>query len=204
MIGLVIPSMTLFAMTPPLDDKQQTSLDELLADAIAMGNLARVELCIKKGASLSCTVTPRGDWNAERRPLVHYAYEKYNKQVFEALVSAGMPLETKNGTGDTVLSRAVASAQQDRVEHMLALGANPLAINSSGQTILARARTNPDETRNTVREKILDALLAALPSAGGDFAASAKPAEDVQTAEDVVVGKPISLAARAKKEGFSL
>lgn len=197
--GLKKKTMTL------LDDKQQTALNALLYDAVAGRNLDRVKMCLSRGAQPGkCDMD---DYFQSRNDtpttLAHFAYRFYDRATFETLVHGGMPLTEKDSLGYTPLARAVQNQKLNCVEHMLALGADPLAANNSGITILELARTASGGPGD--RDKIIDALLNAMPAAGADFAAAAQKPElgSVTTSEDLVVNKPITLTPR-KKDGLQL
>ncbi|TAL37260.1 MAG: ankyrin repeat domain-containing protein [Alphaproteobacteria bacterium] len=189
-----------------LDDNQQAALNALLYDAVASRNLDRVQLCLSRGAQT--TQANMEDYfqarNESPSPLPHFAFRYYDRAIFEALAEGGMALAEKDSFGYTVLARAVSQQKLSCVEHMLALGADPLAANHSGTTILAQARSASGAAAGD-HDKIIDALLNAMPAAGADFAAAAKKAEAgaVATSEDLVVNKPITLTPR-KKDGLQL
>jgi hypothetical protein len=189
-----------------LDEKQQTALNALLYDAVASRNLDRVRLCLSRGAQT--TQANMDEYfqarNESPMPLPHFAFKYYDDGIFEALAKGGMALTEKDALGYTVLARAVSQQKLSCVMHMLALGADPLAASHSGTTILAQARTATSGPAGD-RDKIIDALLNAMPAAGADFAEAAKKAEAgaVATSEDLVVNKPITLTPR-KKDGLQL
>ncbi|MEZ0225622.1 MAG: hypothetical protein ACAH83_13785 [Alphaproteobacteria bacterium] len=194
---------------PSFDDKQQTSLNALLYDAVADQNLDRVKLCLSRGAQVG--KADMKDYFQSRNdtplPLSLFALRYYDHAIFDTLAQRGMSLAEKDSVGYTALARAVSQQKLNCVEHMLALGADPLEANNSGTTILAQARSASSiSTGSKDKDKIIDALLNAMPAAGTDFDAAAKKAElgAVTTSEDLVVNKPITLTQPKKKDGLQL
>ncbi len=186
-----------------LDAKQQASLNAVLYDAVISRNLDRVKLCISRGSQLG--PADMGSYFSARSenpvPLAHLAYRYHKPEVLETLVKSGMPIDQPDSGGYTALARAVRDQNLACVKQLLELGANPLSASSNGWTILAMARE--DDNRGAGHDAIIDALLNALPAAGGDFNAAAPNARGVATSEDIQVSKPISLAPH-RKGGFEL
>jgi ankyrin repeat protein len=107
-------------------------------------------------------------------PLAHYAYEKYDPDMFQLLVKNGMNINAKDYLGDTVLILAVQKANPATVgivENLLALGADPLSMSKYG-AVLDYARTN---RCGETRKQVIDLLLQAMPDAKQEFNAGALP-----------------------------
>jgi hypothetical protein len=187
-----------------LDDKQQYSLNALLYDAVTDKRLDRVKLCLSRGAQAGpANMTAYFDArNEDPMPLAHLALSNYDPEVLDALAGAGLAVDEKNRQGYTALGRATALQRQECVTHFLALGANPLAENNEGSTVLDIARENGGFSSQERRNAIIDALLTAVapPAAFND---AAKKAEAVTTVEPITVGRPISLTPH-KRDGFRL
>lgn len=148
-----------------LTAKQQAALDELLADAVRQRNLARVEACIDKGARTDCLAR---EWDGSRGlyvelPLAICAVRYFNNEVYASLVRNGMPIDAKDADGDTALMFAVQEKSIDKIKTLIALGASPLHTNNRGIVVLGAAK-DLAQPGDSVREAIIDALLAGLPS----------------------------------------
>lgn len=188
----------------PFDDKQQYSLNALLYDAVSEKNLDRVKLCLSRGAQAG-PANMAGYFRSrseDDQPLVHLAFDNYSPPVLDALAAAGMAIDDKDSCGDTALARAADLQRLDCLEHLLALGASPLAENNAGKTVLDIARENQGFSSQDRRNAIIDALLNALPLPGS-FNEAAKKAAAVTTAEAITVNRPINLTQH-KKDGFQL
>lgn len=188
---------------PPLDDRQQYSLNAVLYDAVNSSNLDRVKLCLSRGAQATPAEMKeyfRGR-NEDPVPLAHLAASRNNKQVLEALGQAGLVVDEKDDQGNTALAKAVKGVRLETVRNLIALGASPLEKNKMNKTVLDLARDNAGLMNN---DAVIDALLNAvpLPGAFNDAAKKAEPA--VATSENITVSKPISLTAPHKKSGFEL
>jgi hypothetical protein len=187
---------------PPLDDKQQYSLNALLYDAVLSANLDRVKLCLSRGAQagkaeMDAYFRARGE---ETVPLAHLALKNYNKNVLDALAKDGLLVDDKDREGYTALARATMAQRPDPIGHLITLGASPLEATNAGKTVLDLARAN----EGYYKESIIDTLLKGVPLPGAFSDAAKKPEAPVATTETITVSKPISLNAPHKKSGFEL
>lgn len=105
----------------------QTGADTgaLLATAISRRDAEMVKLAVSFGANVNAQV----ESSSGRRlmPVLHYAHEHFNEEVFSLLLNCGVPIDGKNALGETVAQLAAKSGDFSRLRFYLDKGADASA-----------------------------------------------------------------------------
>ena len=111
---------------------------ELLARAVAKKNLDLVKLSLQYGADVNALVST-GD--RKFQPLLHYAHENFQEDIFATILQQGVSIDLKNPQGETVVQRAARSGDFDRMRLYLAKGAD---LGQNAQEVLIKAIDKKD------------------------------------------------------------
>jgi ankyrin repeat protein len=111
---------------------------ELLVRAVAKKNPDLVKLSLQYGADVNALVAT-GD--RKFQPLLHYAHENFQEDIFTTILQQGVSIDLKNPQGETVVQRAARSGDFDRMRLYLAKGAD---LGGSAQEVLIKALDKKD------------------------------------------------------------
>jgi ankyrin repeat protein len=111
---------------------------ELLVKAVAKRSLDMVKLAIQYGADVN-GLAATGD--RKYQPILHYAHENFQEDVFNTILQQGVAIDLKNPQGETVVQRAVKSGDFDRMRFYLSKGAD---IGDSTQEVFVKAIDRKD------------------------------------------------------------
>jgi ankyrin repeat protein len=111
---------------------------ELLVKAIAKKSPDMVKLAINYGADVTALV-PTSD--RKYQPILHYAHENFQEDIFNAILQRGVSIDLKNPQGETVVQRAARSGDFDRMRYYLARGAD---LAGNAQEVLVKAIDKKD------------------------------------------------------------
>jgi len=95
---------------------------ELLVKAISRKNVGMAKLALQFGADAQGLV-PTSD-SRKFQPLLHYAHDNFNEEVFNLLLSSGVGIETKGPQNDTVVQKAIKAGDFDRMRFYAKRGAD--------------------------------------------------------------------------------
>ena len=111
---------------------------ELLVRAIAKKNIDMVKLSIQYGADVNALI-PTSD--RKYQPILHFAHENFQEDIFNAIVQRGVSIDLKNPQGETVVQRAARSGDFDRMRFYLGKGAD---LAGNAQEVLVKAIDKKD------------------------------------------------------------
>ena len=111
---------------------------ELLARSVAKKNLDLVKLSIQYGADVNALIST-GD--RKFQPLLHYAHENFQEEIFTTILQQGISIDLKNPQGETVVQRAARSGDFDRMRLYLSKGAD---LGQNAQEVLIKALDKKD------------------------------------------------------------
>lgn len=111
---------------------------ELLVKAIAKKSLDMVKLSIQYGADVKALVAT-GD--RKFQPVLHYAHENFQEDIFNVILSQGVDIDLKNPQGETVVQRAARGGDFDRMRFYLSKDAD---LGGSAQEVLVKAIDKKD------------------------------------------------------------
>ncbi len=192
-----------------LNNDQKKSLNGALLDAVVNKNLARVEMCLNKGATTDIRVSvPEGMHfvngksvpNMRSYPLSYVAYRGFDPVIFELLVKNGMNVNAQDDKGQTVLMYAAQAGEADRIDLFLTFRADALLTDKEGETALSYALKLKID--NPLRDKIVDTLLTAIPDKEGAVSSKAafnEKRQPVTLDKPVPTVKPITFAPKTEK-----
>ena len=177
--------------------KKGADPDLLLFAAIQERALPVVKIAVEQGGANvnaahklpgSQTVAVATDW----------AYDRFNSQINEYLLSKGMDINARNDSGSTPLMRSVVDQNYSKVMHYLGHGADPMIADNRGQFPL-KVLQKEDYYGNfgERRSEMLKAMLKNVP----DDTPQQQPKDAFNTVatEAIEVSHPIEL--KKKPEG---
>jgi ankyrin repeat protein len=111
---------------------------ELLVKAISKKSADMVKLAINYGADVNALI-PTSD--RKYQPILHYAHENFQEDIFNAILQRGVSIDLKNPQGETVVQRAARSGDFDRMRFYLGKGAD---LAGNAQEVLVKAIDKKD------------------------------------------------------------
>lgn len=109
------------------------SVQEIMVIAVNKRDLPTVKWCVDKGADVNVKVKVRDN---QSTTLLHLAMEQLREDMVEYFLGKGLPIDSKNSSGETPLMLAARQSDLKRIEYLLAKGAKALEVNNEGQTAL--------------------------------------------------------------------
>lgn len=111
---------------------------DLLARAISKKSLDMARLAVQFGADVKALVPSGG---SKFQPVLHYAHENFQEDVFNFILAQGVPVDLKNPQGETVVQRAARGGDFERMRFYLSKGAD---LAGNAQEVLVKAIEKKD------------------------------------------------------------
>jgi hypothetical protein len=187
--------------------KQGASADLLLFAALQKKAGDVVKLAVEQGGANVNAVRRQADGSGGDFHVIHFAYNNFDKTVFDYLLAKGADINAPCADGATVLLREAkqfddryGTNDSEKLEYLLAKGADPLAKDGQGNFALRTMQQNSNSfVDDRIKLKMLKLMMGNMPDVGPAGVPS-KPAQDfaaaVTTKDDIEVGKPIELKKR--------
>ncbi len=131
--------------------RRRHALHDKLWDAMYRNDLESIEQFVREGADLKAFCAS----NELDPPLVNVA-RTGNLPMIKLLVELGADINQKGEGNATPLMGAVYNAYLDVIQYLLKHGANPLAQNSEGDSVLDIARSGRIEDKRSEVVNILE------------------------------------------------
>lgn len=195
--------------------KQGASADLLLFAAIQKKAGEVVKLAVEQGGASVNAVRKQADGSGSDHHAIHFAYNNFDKAIFDYLLSKGADIDAPDSSGSTVLLREAkqfddryGSNDSARLEYLLSKGADPLKKNNEGSFALRTMQQNSNHfVDDRVKLKMLKLMMGNMPDQG-PAATPSKPAQDfanaVTTKDDIEIGKPLELKKKSQEKSFNL
>ncbi|MDE1151334.1 MAG: ankyrin repeat domain-containing protein [Micavibrio sp.] len=95
---------------------------DLLVKAIARRSLPMAKLALQFGADANALVATSDA--RKYQPLLHYAHEHFNEEVFNLLLSNGVSIEARGPQNETVVAKAIKTGDFERMRFYATRGAD--------------------------------------------------------------------------------
>jgi len=197
-----------------MSNQQQQVMNDLLVEAVRSKDVAQATLYVQKGADVKIRVnmtewisTPGGSSSSSTvsAPLLHLACSgnQLDEQMAAFLLKAGVDIDAKSSSGNTVLMLAVKSGSAYRTKFFLGKGADPLAVNAKGEMVLQEAQRLP--ANHERRLEIINALLEKTTDQKPNNTAAQAVQDNKQDVTvpqgKIDVMKPVSIGRKPKASG---
>ncbi len=194
---------------------QGASADLLLFAAIQKKAGEVVKLAVEQGGANVNGARKQADGSGSDHHALHFAYNNYDKAIFDYLLSKGADINAQDASGATVLLREAkqfddryGSNDCTKLEYFLSKGADPLCKDNQGSFPLRTMQLNSNSfVDDRIKLKMLKLMMGNMPDAGS-AAPPSKPAQDfanaVTTKDDIEIGKPLELKKKPQEKAFNL
>lgn len=206
--------------------QQQTTLNNLLIEAVRGMDVAQAKLYVQKGADPNCRtgsipVHEKTSFQSSRSfsvsgPVLHLAgcvgqfngaQNGFSSEMADFLISAGARVDDKNDSGDTMLMVSVKAYATPMVRYWLDKGASPLSTDARGDMVIKLA-SNIDKN-SASRQNIINALMAKMPDTKAqNVSVPSAPEKQAVAEQDIEIMKPPSVVKRGGNKprggGFTL
>lgn len=198
LLARLLPDVLQLALT------QGGSPELLLFAAVQKKAIGVVKLAVEQGGADVNAIRKQADGSGNDHHALHFAYDNFDKAIFDYLLSKGSDIDAKRADGATVLLREAqqldsryGTNDSEKLEYLISKGADPLAKDGQGSFALRVMQKNSNSfIDDRIKLKMLKLMMANMPDTGPAGTPS-KPAQDfaaaVTTRDDIEVGKPIEL-----------
>lgn len=195
--------------------KQGASPDLLLFAALQRKAGDVVKLAVEQGGANVNALRKQADESGGDQHAVHFAYNNFDKAIFDYLLSKGADINAADAGGATVLLREAkqfdnryGTNDSEKLEYLLSKGADPLRKDAQGGFPLQTMQNNSNSfVDDRIKLKMLKLMMGNMPDQG-PAASPATPAQDfaaaVSTRDDIEVGKPLELKKKQQDKAFNL